>query len=125
MDSTSNVDAKKRILEEDTASSSPSKLPRTADATRKFYESDPRSDENDTLVGEKMDGKDALVGGKESQKRRGKGRKGRVESLREPQFDDDGNPIPKAIRYPKRMCALLLGFCGSGYSGMQMYCNRV
>ena len=28
---------------------------------------------------------------------------------------------PKALRYPKRQCALLVGFCGSGYSGMQMY----
>lgn len=28
---------------------------------------------------------------------------------------------PKALRLPKRQCALLLGFCGSGYSGMQMY----
>ena len=27
---------------------------------------------------------------------------------------------PKAVRYPKRMCTLLMGFCGSGYSGMQM-----
>lgn len=28
---------------------------------------------------------------------------------------------PKALRLPKRQCALLLGFCGSGYRGMQMY----
>ena len=27
---------------------------------------------------------------------------------------------PKALRLPKRQCALLLGFCGSGYRGMQM-----
>ena len=27
---------------------------------------------------------------------------------------------PKALRLPKRQCALLIGFCGSGYSGMQM-----
>jgi len=27
----------------------------------------------------------------------------------------------KAPRFPKRQCALLIGFCGSGYSGMQMY----
>ena len=26
----------------------------------------------------------------------------------------------KALRLPKRQCALLLGFCGSGYRGMQM-----
>jgi tRNA pseudouridine38-40 synthase len=39
---------------------------------------------------------------------------------RAPQLDEQGNVIPKALRYPKRQCALLLGFCGSGYSGMQM-----
>ncbi|KAF5383796.1 hypothetical protein D9615_003543 [Tricholomella constricta] len=27
---------------------------------------------------------------------------------------------PKAPRLPKRQCALLIGFCGSGYSGMQI-----
>ncbi len=31
--------------------------------------------------------------------------------------DEEG---PKAVRYPKRMCTVLMGFCGSGYSGMQM-----
>ncbi|KAF7307477.1 PseudoU-synth-1 domain-containing protein [Mycena indigotica] len=30
---------------------------------------------------------------------------------------------PKAPRLPKRMCALLIGFCGSGYSGMQIQRN--
>lgn len=33
---------------------------------------------------------------------------------------EEGDQAPKAIRYPKRQCALLMGFCGSGYSGMQM-----
>lgn len=28
---------------------------------------------------------------------------------------------PKAPRLPKRQCALLIGFCGDGYNGMQMY----
>ena len=31
-----------------------------------------------------------------------------------------GEMEPKAFRLPKRLCALLLGFCGSGYRGMQM-----
>ena len=31
-----------------------------------------------------------------------------------------GELEPKALRLPKRLCALLLGFCGSGYRGMQM-----
>ena len=32
-----------------------------------------------------------------------------------------GEMEPKAMRLPKRLCALLLGFCGSGYRGMQMW----
>ncbi|KAJ6456094.1 pseudouridine synthase [Mycena sanguinolenta] len=32
----------------------------------------------------------------------------------------EANGEPKAPRLPKRMCALLIGFCGSGYSGMQI-----
>ncbi|PPQ63809.1 hypothetical protein CVT24_009804 [Panaeolus cyanescens] len=32
----------------------------------------------------------------------------------------EGDGTPKAPRYPKRQCALLIGFCGSGYSGMQI-----
>lgn len=31
------------------------------------------------------------------------------------------NGEPKAPRLPKRPCALLIGFCGDGYNGMQMY----
>ena len=31
---------------------------------------------------------------------------------------EDGEP--KAPRLPKRQCALLIGFCGDGYNGMQM-----
>ena len=59
--------------------------------------------------------------GKEKEKKRaGRGRRPREEVERPPQLDADGNPIPKALRYPKRQCALMLGFCGSGYSGMQM-----
>jgi tRNA pseudouridine38-40 synthase len=60
--------------------------------------------------------------GKEKQKTRsGRGQRSREEVEREPQLDADGNPIPKPLRYPKRQCALLLGFCGSGFNGMQMY----
>ena len=33
---------------------------------------------------------------------------------------EDGEPREKAPRLPKRMCAVLIGFCGSGYNGMQM-----
>ena len=33
--------------------------------------------------------------------------------------EDDGQD--KAERLPKRVCALLIGFCGEGYNGMQMF----
>lgn len=35
---------------------------------------------------------------------------------------EEGPPKdPSALRLPKRRCALLIGFCGSGFAGMQMY----
>lgn len=37
-----------------------------------------------------------------------------------PNADAEASGEPKAPRLPKRMCALLIGFCGSGYRGMQM-----
>jgi hypothetical protein len=47
-------------------------------------------------------------------------RRNRRGTRNEPAEGEDAN-IPKAPRLPKRQCALLIGFCGSGYSGMQMY----
>ncbi|KAG5635784.1 hypothetical protein H0H81_010127 [Sphagnurus paluster] len=38
--------------------------------------------------------------------------------------DAEENGQPKAPRLPKRQCALLIGFCGSGYSGMQIQPNH-
>lgn len=32
---------------------------------------------------------------------------------------------PKTPRLPKRQCALLIGFCGSGYNGMQVYAQFI
>ncbi|KAL1747583.1 pseudouridine synthase [Schizophyllum fasciatum] len=32
----------------------------------------------------------------------------------------DGEPRERAPRLPKRLCAVLIGFCGSGYNGMQI-----
>ncbi|KAH9479442.1 tRNA pseudouridine synthase 1 [Psilocybe cubensis] len=70
-----------------------------------------------------------------SQNEKGKGRlserkkRGRGPGARRTRNDEDaskdgtkeeGEEGPKAIRYPKRQCALLMGFCGSGYSGMQI-----
>ncbi|EDO14442.1 hypothetical protein Kpol_228p5 [Vanderwaltozyma polyspora DSM 70294] len=38
---------------------------------------------------------------------------------REQKLDDNGNPIPKEKRLPKRKVAVMVGYCGTGYHGMQ------
>jgi tRNA pseudouridine38-40 synthase len=54
--------------------------------------------------------------------RRTSERRNRRGTRNEPTVGEDaGASVPKAPRLPKRQCALLIGFCGSGYSGMQMY----
>jgi hypothetical protein len=52
-------------------------------------------------------------------------RRNRRGTRNEPAVEEGDKGDPKAPRLPKRQCALLIGFCGSGYSGMQMYasCN--
>ncbi|KAF9006061.1 pseudouridine synthase [Cyathus striatus] len=47
------------------------------------------------------------------------GRRGTRNQEEEDKLRDDADR-PRAPRYPKRQCALLIGFCGSGYSGMQI-----
>ncbi|KAJ7763584.1 pseudouridine synthase [Mycena maculata] len=52
---------------------------------------------------------------------------GRRQRTRNEEVAEDGpaetSGEPKTPRLPKRMCALLIGFCGSGYSGMQIQQN--
>lgn len=38
---------------------------------------------------------------------------------RPPELDAEGNPIPKEPRKPKRKVAVMIGYCGTGYHGMQ------
>ncbi|CCD25476.1 pseudouridine synthase PUS1 NDAI_0F01570 [Naumovozyma dairenensis CBS 421] len=45
-------------------------------------------------------------------------KKPRVDT-RSPQLDADGNAIPKEKRLPKRKVAVMIGYCGTGYHGMQ------
>jgi hypothetical protein len=53
------------------------------------------------------------------------GRRGtRPESVEGSEAGSDEEGKPKALRLPKRRCALLMGFSGTGYSGMQMYVSR-
>ncbi|KAF9525339.1 pseudouridine synthase [Crepidotus variabilis] len=116
--------ARKRTLEEssdDLPIPSSSKLPRVSEPLVENVETEDkdRSPESQHSI-RPADTPETGKKHQESQKRRGKGRKGRVEAPREPQLDEDGHLIPKALRYPKRMCALLIGFCGSGYNGMQI-----
>ncbi|KAK6203310.1 pseudouridine synthase [Scheffersomyces amazonensis] len=37
-----------------------------------------------------------------------------------PMLDDEGNPIPKSERKPKKKVAVMIGYCGTGYNGMQL-----
>lgn len=37
-----------------------------------------------------------------------------------PRLDADGNPVPKAERRPKKKVACMIGYCGTGYNGMQI-----
>ncbi|PPQ67899.1 hypothetical protein CVT26_007099 [Gymnopilus dilepis] len=62
---------------------------------------------------------------KQDSRKKGRGRDRRrtrneEDASRDAQASEDGESGSKAPRLPKRQCALLLGFCGSGYSGMQI-----
>lgn len=59
----------------------------------------------------KEEGKDATVSSEPEKKKQ------RV--ARPPELDADGNPIPRPIRLPKRKVAVMVGYCGAGYCGMQ------
>jgi tRNA pseudouridine38-40 synthase len=37
-----------------------------------------------------------------------------------PLVDENGNPVEKSPRKPKRKVAVMLGYCGTGYNGMQV-----
>lgn len=52
-------------------------------------------------------------------RRKGKGRR-RGTRDEEAEASTSLSGEPKAPRLPKRQCALLIGFCGAGYNGMQM-----
>lgn len=68
------------------------------------------------------------VQGKSGKRKDKEGKRGGRRSRRGTRKDEtaegeDSVDHPKAPRLPKRQCALLIGFCGSGYSGMQMCAN--
>jgi tRNA pseudouridine38-40 synthase len=50
------------------------------------------------------------------------GRKSRRGTRRDEGLEEDN---VKAPRLPKRQCALLIGFCGTGCNGMQMYVHAL
>lgn len=37
-----------------------------------------------------------------------------------PRLDENGNPIPKSERRPKKKVVCMIGYCGTGYNGMQI-----
>ena len=38
-------------------------------------------------------------------------------------MDENGNPLPKSERRPKKKVACMIGYCGTGYNGMQIQNN--
>ena len=49
------------------------------------------------------------------------GRRGSRRGDATPAEGEERSAETKAPRLPKRQCALMVGFCGTGYSGMQLY----
>lgn len=70
---------------------------RKGEQSRKAYKSEPRDSRRGTRRETSVDG--------------------------EPAVENDGQP--KADRLPKRACAMLIGFCGEGYNGMQMLVSHL
>lgn len=60
------------------------------------------------------------IGPKEGRRDR-RGTRGTRKTEDEAASDDASGEKEKKIRLPKRNCALLVGFCGTGCNGMQMY----
>jgi tRNA pseudouridine38-40 synthase len=54
-------------------------------------------------------------------RRRGTRPDGQANPTEAAEEGDDADEGEKTARLPKRRCALLIGFCGSGYNGMQVY----
>lgn len=114
------------------------------------FQAGPRADENNEIIKDlvpvaemrmAVDGEEVLIQTGEvnrpsSSELRGNQSKGKKKRIRPPRagrrsrneedeergtlLSPTGEMGPKALRLPKRLCALLLGFCGSGYRGMQM-----
>lgn len=70
----------------------------------------------------KGNGEDHATNNKSGGKKDGKEWVGRRRGTRVDNGDTDAAES-KAPRLPKRLCALLIGFCGSGFSGMQIQPN--
>ncbi|KAM6497070.1 Pseudouridine synthase [Amanita muscaria] len=57
--------------------------------------------------------------GKDKKEKAGRRARRRDDGVPAAEGEDHEAGEPKAPRLPKRQCALLIGFCGTGYSGMQ------
>jgi hypothetical protein len=114
----------KNIMEDNSVSLGKRSSPETREGDNAGSSKTPRltSDEDNSILGENSAGKHDRTT-KTSHSARGKPKdRGRRGSRRDDELwgprEDDGKE--KAPRLPKRQCALLIGFSGTGYSGMQM-----
>lgn len=117
----------------------------SGNATKRVRLESPNAEEGHTSIPEDVDETaeasnsltTAAAPGKRGQRRArsDNDRRGRKGKGKEPVYyarrgtRPEGEPAPdtgepKAPRLPKRQCALLIGFCGEGYNGMQMYVCR-
>lgn len=86
-------------------------------------------DDDDLALQTEQETHNATLSNKKKHRSTEKGKDGR-KNFRRNRNEEDTNRVqdgtlvnedcPKAPRLPKRQCGLLIGFCGSGYSGMQM-----
>ncbi|KAF8216938.1 pseudouridine synthase [Mycena galopus ATCC 62051] len=83
---------------------------------KKRRDGSPKSKQNKTRKG-RGEGKDRVS---RNPGRRTRNEEALEEGASSANANAEASGEPKAPRLPKRMCALLIGFCGSGYSGMQI-----
>ena len=113
----------KRLLEEGDASTEPADLKRVKNAV----DSSDGSGKPDTDSPDQKSSSLETAGWARSRSRKGKvaldGKKAVRRDRRGTRAEGqlEGENVVKTPRLPKRQCALLIGFCGTGCNGMQMY----
>ncbi|KAG6812780.1 hypothetical protein H0H92_000550 [Tricholoma furcatifolium] len=118
----------KHSRQDDSMLEGPSKRLKPVDSVDQDALSSPTGDLPDATEGKNLSGSEPtkpLTKGSKSKDKRGQysRKERRRRGTRNEETNADAaapSDVPKAPRLPKRQSALLIGFCGSGYSGMQI-----